>query len=50
MSLIQTCRLAGEDPFHYLTELQRHHQELAANPKDWMPWSYRATLARIQKK
>jgi len=50
MSLIQTCRLAGEDPFHYLTELQRHHKELAANPKDWMPWSYRATLGRIQKK
>jgi transposase len=47
MSLINTCRLNGEDPFHYLTELQLHHKELAANPKEWMPWNYRATLARI---
>ncbi len=49
MSLIHTCRLAGEDPFHYLTELQVHHKELAANPKDWMPWNYRATLERLKK-
>jgi len=49
MSLIHTCRLAGEDPFHYLTELQLHHKELAANPKEWMPWNYRATLERLKK-
>ena len=49
MSLIHTCRLAGEDPFHYLTELQLHHKELAASPAEWMPWNYRETLARIQK-
>jgi len=48
MSLIYTCRLAGKDPFHYLTELQRHHKELAANPKEWMPWNYQETLARIK--
>ena len=33
--------------FDYLTELQRHVQELAANPAEWMPWNYRETLARI---
>ena len=49
MSLINTCRLSGEDPFHYLTELQLHHKELAANPAEWMPWNYRETLARIKK-
>jgi hypothetical protein len=49
MSLIHTCRLAGEDPFHYLTELQLHHKELAAKPKEWMPWNYRATLDRLKK-
>jgi hypothetical protein len=49
MSLIHTCRLAGEDPFQYLTALQIHHKELAANPKEWMPWNYRATLARLTK-
>ena len=30
----------------YLVELQRHAQELAACPADWMPWNYRETLAR----
>jgi transposase len=45
MSLIHTCRLNGGNPFHYLTELQKHSRELAAAPADWMPWNYRATLA-----
>jgi hypothetical protein len=48
MSLIYTCQLNGVNPFDYLTELQRHSKELAANPKEWMPWNYQATLARIQ--
>jgi transposase len=45
MSLIHTCQLNGANPFDYLTELQRHADELAANPRDWMPWNYRQTLA-----
>jgi hypothetical protein len=28
--------------------LQRHAQELAANPPEWMPWNYRETLARAE--
>jgi len=28
----------------YLTELQRHAQELAANPASRMPWTYRETI------
>ncbi len=44
MSLIHTCRLNGVNPFHYLTELQKHSRELAAAPADWMPWNYQATL------
>ncbi|HEY2844107.1 MAG TPA: IS66 family transposase [Bryobacteraceae bacterium] len=40
MSLIHTCELAGANPFDYLTELQRHSSELAANPSAWMPWNY----------
>lgn len=47
MSLIYTAQLSGVDPFHYLTELQKHAEELAANPREWMPWSYRDTLARL---
>ena len=46
MSLIHTCQLCGANSFEYLTELQRHAAELAANPADWMPWNYRETLAR----
>ena len=40
MSLIHTCELADANPFDYLTQLQRHASELAANPSAWMPWNY----------
>ncbi len=33
------------NPFDYLTELQRHVDELAARPDLWMPWNYRARPA-----
>jgi transposase len=46
MSLIHTCELNGADPFDYLNQLQRHAEELKLTPSDWMPWNYRATLAR----
>ena len=47
MSLIHTCELNGANPFDYLTELLRHAAELKANPAEWMPWGYRATLAQL---
>ena len=47
MSLIHTCELNGVNPFEYLTELQRHSEELKQKPSDWMPWNYRETLARL---
>jgi transposase len=46
MSLIHTCELVGANPFDYLAEIQRHAQELAAHPAEWMPWSYQQTLER----
>lgn len=46
MSIIYTCQLAGINAFDYLTELQKHADELAANPRAWVPWTYRDTLAR----
>ena len=46
MSLIHTCELNRANPFDYLTELQRHAEELRRNPAEWMPWNYRETLAR----
>jgi transposase len=45
MSLIHTCELGGVNPFDYLTELERHADELPAHPENWMPWNYRETLA-----
>jgi transposase len=47
MSLIHTCELNGANPFDYLTELQRHAEELKRTPSEWMPWNYRETLARL---
>lgn len=44
MSLIHTCQLCHVNSFDYLTELLRHHQDLAANPALWMPWNYREQL------
>src|SRR2546425_9730941 len=46
MSLIHTAELNGADPFDYLNQLQRHAEELKQTPSEWMPWNYRATLAR----
>jgi transposase len=45
MSLIYTCQLNQANPFEYLTELQRHADQLATNPQLWMPWNYREALA-----
>jgi len=40
MSLIYTCRLCGADPFDYLTQLQRHSDQVERDPGAWMPWNY----------
>ena len=44
MSLIYTCQLNEVNPFDYLTQLQRHADELAASAKLWLPWNYREAL------
>jgi hypothetical protein len=49
LSLIYTCELSGVNPFHYLTELQRHAGELRDNPAAWMPWNYEEALGRSQE-
>jgi transposase len=45
MSLIYTCQLNQANPFDYLTQLQRHADELATSPELWMPWNYRAAVS-----
>ena len=44
MSLIYTCQLCGANPFEYLTELQRHAEQVASAPAVWLPWNYRANF------
>jgi hypothetical protein len=46
MSLIHTCELNDVNPFEYLAELNKHASELSDRSADWMPWTYRDTLAR----
>lgn len=47
MSLIHTCELNNANPFDYLNQLQRHAEQLAERPADWMPWNYRASLESV---
>lgn len=47
MSLIYTAELRGENPFEYLTAVLRNEKAVAARPAEWLPWTYRATLARM---
>ncbi|HET9217592.1 MAG TPA: IS66 family transposase [Terriglobia bacterium] len=46
MSLVHTAELCGANPFDYLTQLQRHADELEQRPQEWMPWNYLETLRR----
>jgi transposase len=43
-SLIATCGLSKQNPVKYLTALQRYKSEVFKNPKDWLPWNYKATI------
>jgi hypothetical protein len=47
MSVINTARLDGVNAFEYLTELQRHAEAVRASPGEWLPWNYRAALAKL---
>jgi hypothetical protein len=48
MSLIHTAELNGVAPFEYLVALQRHHDAVALDPSEWLPWTYAATLAELR--
>ncbi len=48
MSLIHTAELNGVAPFEYLVALQRHHQDVALDPSEWLPWNYEATLTELR--
>jgi transposase len=46
MALIYTAELHGQNPFEYLVALFVHSADVAADPAAWLPWTFRATLAR----
>jgi transposase len=43
-SVIATCVQAGVNAVDYLVALQEHRQEVFANPRAWLPWTYEAAL------
>lgn len=49
MTLIYTTELHRENPFEYLVALLEHHVDVAADPAAWLPWTFRATLARASR-
>lgn len=49
MSLIQTTIAAKENPFEYLTALQKNSRHVAKNPKLWLPWNYKNTMKSVEQ-
>jgi len=49
-SIIQTCVMAGENPFEYLVVLQKNRSALFKNPEAWLPWNYKETLQIVAQK
>jgi transposase len=46
-SFIHTCELNGVNAYDYLTQLQKHPEEVRRNRAQWMPWNYRETLQAL---
>jgi hypothetical protein len=44
-SLIATCIQAGVNAMAYLVALQENRSAVFANPADWLPWTFQATLS-----
>jgi transposase len=49
MSLIHTCNLTNNNPFDYLTTLQKHSSDLRRAPDRWMPWNYKGTISSMNQ-
>jgi len=48
ISLIETCRLAGANPLHYLSALMENRSAVFRDPGAWLPWNYLETLQAAQ--
>lgn len=44
MSLIQTCAMAGENPYEYLLAIHKNPAMVKANPGNWLPWNFSQNL------
>ena len=47
MSIIETCRRNGANPFDYLMAVVRNESRMEADPGAWMPWNYLKTEAGL---
>ena len=47
MSLIQTSRRAGVSSHDYLSSLVRYAEQVKADPSQWLPWNFQATIAAL---
>ena len=43
MTVIETCRANGANPFDYILAVVRNSDAVRATPGSWMPWNYDQT-------
>ena len=48
ISLIATADQAAVNSYEYLQTIQRYHQAVKENPKNWLPWNYLVTLENMK--
>ena len=46
MSLVETCRANGVNPFDYMMAVVRNAAVVKADPGRWMPWNFQSALAQ----
>lgn len=49
MSIIQTCKLEGVNIFNYLTDIQKHENDMFDNFEAWLPWNYKKKSVSLKK-
>jgi hypothetical protein len=45
MTVIETCRANGVNPFAYMLAIVRNPKAVRADPGRWMPWNYEQATA-----
>ncbi len=45
MSLVETCRANGVNPFNYMMAVVRNAAAAKTDPGRWMPWNFQIALA-----